>query len=106
VVEATALQGIVDLAGPVRGQDHDRNVLGPDGAELGHGHLEVGEDLEEERLELLVGSVDLVDEEDRGALVGGVDRLEERPLEEELSPKRSWRTASRSRAPVASIVRR
>ena len=34
-------------------------------AELGHGDRVVGEDLEQERLELVVGAVDLVDEQHR-----------------------------------------
>jgi hypothetical protein len=43
-------------------------VLGADGAELGDGDLEVGEHLEEEGLEALVGAVDLVDEQHRRPL--------------------------------------
>ena len=35
----------------------------------------VGEELEEERFQLLIGAVDLVDEEDGSAFVSGVDRL-------------------------------
>ena len=42
--------------------------------------LEVGEDLEQESLELLVGPVDLVDEQDRRRLAA--DGGEERPLEQ------------------------
>ena len=61
--------------------------VGPDGADLGDRHLEVGQDLEEVRLELLVGPVDLVDEEDGRAAVGRLERLEERPLEEERGPE-------------------
>ena len=44
--------------------------------------LEVGQHLQQERLELVVGPVDLVDEQDRP--VAGADRLEQRPLEQEL----------------------
>ena len=36
----------------------------------GHRDLEVGQDLEQVRLELLVGAVDLVDEQDRRDAVG------------------------------------
>ena len=65
VVEAAALERVVDLAGPVRGEDDARRRLGLDRADLGDGDLEVGQDLEEVGLELLVGPVDLVDQEDR-----------------------------------------
>ena len=56
-----------------------------DRPELGDRDLEVREHLEQERLELLVGAVDLVDEE-HDRLVG-VDRLEQRPADEELGPE-------------------
>src|SRR6266545_6791773 len=64
VVQATTLQGVVDLACPVGGEDDARRDLRPDRPDLRHRDLEVGQDLEEIRLELLVGSIDLVDEED------------------------------------------
>ena len=72
VVEAATLEGVVQLAGAVGGQDHQRRLLGPDRADLGDRDLEVGEQLEQERLELVVGAVDLVDEQDRP--VAGVQR--------------------------------
>ena len=57
-------------------------------AQLGHRHRVVGEDLEQERLELVVGAVDLVDQQhrrrhraERAGLVG--DRPQQRPLHEE-----------------------
>ena len=53
-----------------------------DRAELGDRDLEVGEHLEQERLELLVGAVDLVDQQHHGLV--GVDRLEQRPPDQEL----------------------
>ena len=65
VVEAAALQGVVDVAGAVRRDDHDRGHLGPERPELGDRDRVVGEDLEQERLELVVGPVDLVDEQHR-----------------------------------------
>ena len=65
VVEGPALERVVDVAGAVRGEHHDRRHLGPEGPDLGHRHREVGQDLEQERLELVVGAVDLVDQEHR-----------------------------------------
>ena len=63
VVEAAALQRVVHVARAVRRQHRDRRHLGADHAELGHRDRPVGEDLEQERLELVVGAVDLVDEQ-------------------------------------------
>ena len=40
-------------------------IGGPEGPELGNGHRVLGEELEEERLELVVGPVHLVDQQDR-----------------------------------------
>jgi hypothetical protein len=75
----------VDLAGPVRGQDHPWRSLGLDRADLGDRDLEVRQDLEQVGLELLVGPIDLVDEQDRRLAVGaGLEGLEQRPLDEEL----------------------
>ena len=52
-------------------------------AELGHRDLVVGQDLEQEGLELVVGPVDLVDQQDRRRTVAVVDRPQQRPLDEE-----------------------
>ena len=84
VVEAAPLERVVDLAGPVRGQDDPRRRLGPDRADLRDRDLEVGQDLEQIRLELLVGPVDLVDEQDGRDPVGRLERLEERPADQEV----------------------
>ena len=67
VVEAAALQRVVDLAGAVGGDDDDRRLGGLDRAEFGDRHLEVGQDFQQERLEGLVGAVEFVDQEDRRA---------------------------------------
>ena len=64
VEERAPLQRVVQLPGSVRGKDHRRLASRADGPELGDRDLEVREDLQQERLELLVGAVDLVDEED------------------------------------------
>ena len=81
-IEAAALQRLGELAGVVGGEDHDRLGARLDHAELRDRDLEVGEDLEQHRLELLVGLVDLVDQQDDRVL--GADRLEQRPGEEEV----------------------
>ena len=80
VVEAAPLQRVVQLAGPVRGEHDDRRRRGRHGAELGDAHLVGREHLEQERLELVVGPVDLVDEQHRRALL---QRGQHRPGQQE-----------------------
>jgi hypothetical protein len=63
-VKAAALEGVGHLPGVVAREDDHRHVLAAQRAELGDAHLEVGQDLEQERLELGVGLVDLVDQQD------------------------------------------
>ena len=63
VVEAAPLERVVQLAGAVGGEDDDRRRRGLDRAELGDAHLPGREHLEQERLELVVGPVDLVDQQ-------------------------------------------
>ena len=105
MIEAAPLERVVDLARAVGGTGH-RDVLGADGADLGDGHLEVGEELEEERFQLLIGAVDLVDEEDGSAFVMASIACSSGRLRRNSSEKRSWRTAWRLSPPVASTVRR
>ena len=81
-VQAAALERLGELARVVGGQQHDRARLGLVEPELGDRELEVAQQLEQHRLELLVGLVDLVDEQDDG-LVGG-DGGHQRALEQEL----------------------
>src|SRR4051795_12671730 len=81
-IEAAALERLGELARVVGGQQHDRPRARLDAPELGDGDLEVREDLEQHRLELLVGLVDLVDEQDDRLL--GADRAQQRPGEQEL----------------------
>ena len=82
MVDAAPAQRLVQLAGAVRGQDHDRPLVRAHRAALGDRDLEVRQELEEEGLELVVGAVDLVDQEHR--LVGLAQGLEHRPLDQEL----------------------
>jgi len=83
VVQTPALQRVVNLSGAVAGQHHDGRGRGPLGAQLGNGDLEVGEDLQEERLERLIGAIQLVDEQHRRAPRLGLERLQEWPGDEE-----------------------
>ncbi len=63
VVQAAPLERVVHLAGAVRGQDDERRRRRPDRPQFRNGDGEVGEHLEQERLELVVGAVDLVDQQ-------------------------------------------
>ena len=81
-VQAAALQRLGQLARVVGGQQHHRVRARLDAAELGDRDLEVGEHLQQHRLELLVGLVDLVDQQHDRLL--GCDRGHQRPREQEL----------------------
>ena len=81
-VEAAALERLGQLARVVRGQQHERVRARLDHAELGDRDLEVRQDLQQHRLELLVGLVDLVDQQ-HDRLLGG-DRGQQRAGEHEL----------------------
>ena len=81
VVHAAPAKGLVQLTGTVGGEDHHRRLSGPERAGLGDRDLEVGEELQEERLELVVRAVDLVDEEQRAR--GSAQRGEQRALDQE-----------------------
>src|SRR5271165_6508544 len=82
VVEAASLQRVVQLPGPVGGEHHERRALRLDRADLGDADLEVRQHLEQEGLELVVGPVDLVDQQ--YGPIAGPDRLEQRPFQQEL----------------------
>ena len=81
-VQAAALERLGELARVVRGQQHHRVGARLDPAQLGDRDLEVRQQLEQHRLELLVGLVDLVDQQHHRLL--GRDRLQQRAAEQEL----------------------
>ena len=58
-------QRVGQFAGAVRRQHHVRDGDGADRAEFGDGDLEIGQELEQESLELVVGAVDLIDQQHR-----------------------------------------
>src|SRR4029079_13566764 len=45
-MQTASLESLRELTALVRGEDHDRTLAGDDRAELGNGHLILGEDLE------------------------------------------------------------
>ena len=80
LVQAAAAQRVGDLARAVGRDDDERHRRRRDRAELGDRHLEVRQQLEQVRLERLVGAVDLVDQQHRRRAQR--DRLEQRPLQQ------------------------
>src|SRR5215204_5776607 len=85
VVEATALERVVDLSSTVGGQDGHRRTFGHDGAELGDGDGEVREDLQEKSFELVVGAIHLVYEQHGRHRPPVLQRLQERTAYQELA---------------------
>ena len=59
----------------------------PDRAYLRDRHARVREQLEQERLEVVVGSVDLVDEQHRRSRAGVLERAQERAADEVVRPE-------------------
>src|SRR5262249_25289403 len=84
VVQAAAAQRIVDIAGAVGGEDDEGWVGGADGAQLGDSDGVVAEQLEQIRLKLGIGTVQLVNEQDRGMVLGGVYGLQQGTAYQEL----------------------
>ena len=83
LIQAAPLQRIVDFARAVRGQDHERRMRGANGAELRDRDLEFRQQLEQVAFELLIGAIDLVDQQHRRARARRIDRLQQRPLDQE-----------------------
>jgi hypothetical protein len=81
-IQTAPLERIVQLSRPVRRDDHDRRNLCADRPELGDGDLKIGEELQQEALELLVGAIELVDEQHRTPRRGAAQCLEQRAFEQ------------------------
>ena len=82
LVQAAALDRVVQVARAVGGQDDHRRVRRADRAELGDRHRRLGEQLEQERLEVVVGAVDLVDQQHRRPRAGVLERAQQRPADQ------------------------
>ena len=78
VVETAALHRVVEVPRAVRGQHDDRRVRRPNGPDLGNRHRGIGEQLEQERLEVVIRAVDLVDQENGRPRAGMLERAEQR----------------------------
>ena len=87
MVQAAALERVVHFARAIAGDDHVRRSLGLDGPDLRDSDREVGEHLEQVRLELLIGAVDLVDQQDRRLRARVFQGAQEGPADQELFGK-------------------
>ena len=84
VVEAAPTQRVVQVAAAVRRQHHHRRHRGGERAEFGHRHRRLTEEFEQQRLEFVVGAVDLIDEQHRRGRPAVADAAQDRPLGQEL----------------------
>src|SRR3954470_14598475 len=103
VVEAATAQRVVQLSRAVRGQHHDRRRCRAHRPDLRDGHLKLGQQLEEKSLELLVGAVDLVDEQD--SVTAHPQGGEQRALDEETLAEDVLRVTVMERAQVHELPR-
>ena len=101
VIEAAAAQRVREFARPVRGQHDPRDRPRRDRPEFRDRDLEIGEELQQKRLELLVGAIDFVDQQYRRCLAA--DRCEQRTLQQialrknlRLDFARRWRPNPRA----------
>src|SRR3954452_23264811 len=103
VVEAATAQRVVQLACAVGRQHDDWRRCRADRPDLRDGHLELREQLEQERLELLVGAVHLVDEQD--SLTAHPQRGEQRALDKKALAEHVLSVAVMQRAQVYELPR-
>ena len=74
----------MDLARAVRGQHHDGRLRRANGAQLGDADLEIGQQLEQEGLELGIRAIELVDQQDGRHRILVRNGLQERALDQEI----------------------
>ena len=86
-VEAAALECLVEFSRAVRGQEDDRATFGFDRADLGDRDLKVRQQLEQKRFELVIGAIDLVDQEHGWNLVVAGNRVEQWSALQEARPE-------------------
>ena len=83
--EAAPAQRVRQITGAVAGQDHQRLAARGQGSELGNADLELGEHLQQKRLESLIRAVNFIDQQD--ARLGAANRLQQRPLQQKFLGK-------------------
>ena len=81
-MQAAPLQRVAEIALAVGGQDHGRRRDRGHRAELGNGDLEIAEDFQQQRFELGIRLVDLVDQQHAAGRL--LQRLQQRPRLDEF----------------------
>ena len=99
LVQAAALDRVVQVARAVGGQHDDRRVRRADRAELRDRHRRLREQLEQERLEVVVGAVDLVDQQHRRARARVLERAQQRPADQVVGAEQIALAQPRRRSP-------
>ena len=102
VVEAAALDRVVQVARAV-GRQHDRPAGASPGSCPARGSSRrLGQQLEQERLEVVVGAVDLVDQQHGRPRAGMLERPQQRPPDQVVGPEQVVlaRATSRPRRPA------
>ena len=82
MIETAALERIMNFPRAIGGEKHVGPMLCRDRAEFGDGDLKIRQHLEQKRLELHIGAIDLVDQQHRRVGAVGLDRLEQRTLDQ------------------------
>ena len=82
MIEATPLERVVHFAGAVGRDNDDRRMRRFHGAKLRHGDLEIGEHFQKKCLESFIGTIDLVDQQDRRSRGIGLEGLQERSFDQ------------------------
>src|SRR6202020_760366 len=88
LIEAAALDRIMEIAGAVRRQHDDWRMCRADRAELGDRDRGLAEQLEQERLEIVVGAVDLVDQQYRRPRPWVLECLQQRAADQVLGAEK------------------
>ena len=81
VVQAAPSQSVVQIAAAVGGEHRDRRPLGDERPQFGHRDRRLAQELQQQRLEFVVGTVDLVDQQHRGSRAAVSDALQDRAVD-------------------------
>ncbi len=100
-VKAAPLERLAQLPRIVRGQHHQRHVLGTQGAQLWHTDLKIAQHFQQEGLELRIGTVDLIDQQYHRLI--GTNGTQQGAGQEDRSEKKTSSSAAILSAACASV---